>query len=195
MGEGCRSKTQGEKQGDFDRVHVNLCLFVSEAKYPLGGFQGGGNDLVHVVVTILSEAADKKGVGFAGGKGFVVLVERFVFRARNGVVGIAGVLGIFADDGGAGVALAGEVLEFGDTSVGVLVGIVDDGDRLVLGNAGQLLVFETQGAVGQGSMAILKIGIDGASVDDGFGADPVANGEEVGVEFEADVGVVEHPLE
>lgn len=93
------------------------------------------------------------------------------------------------------MALAGEMLEFGDAGVGVVVGVVDHGNRLVLGDAGQVLVFEAQGAVGQGAMAIIEVGVDGAGVDDGFGLEPVADGEEIGAEFEADVGVVEHPLE
>ena len=167
----------------------------SVAKYLLGGFQGSGDDLVHVVVTVLGEATDEEDVGFAGGKGFVALVKGFVFRARNGVVGIAGILGVFADDGGAGVALAGEMFEFGDASVGVVVRVVNDSDRLVLGEVRQLLVFETQGAVGKRAKAVVEIGIDRTGVDDGFGVDPVANGEEVSAEFEADIGVVEHPLE
>lgn len=165
------------------------------AKYPPGGFQGGGNHLVHVVVAVLGEAANEEDVRFAGGKGFVALVESFVFRARDGVVRIALSLGILTDNGGAGVALAGEMLKFRDAGVGVVIGIVDDGDWLVLGEGGQVLVFETQGAVGKRAKAVAEIGIDGTGVDDGFGIDPVANGEEIGAEFEADIGVVEHPLE
>lgn len=165
------------------------------AKDSLGGFQRGGDNLIHIVVAILSEAADKEDVGFTDGQRLVLLVQGFVLRARHGIVGIAGILRVFADDGGARVALAGEVFEFGDAGIGVVVGVVDYGNRLISGNSSQVLMLETKGAVGQGTMAIVEVGVDRSGVDDGFGFDLVANGEEVGTQLEADVGMIEHPLE
>ena len=168
----------------------------SETEDPISGFQRSGNNLVHVVVAVLGEATDEEDVAFMGGEGFITLVEGFIFRAGNRVVGIAFGLRVFADDGGAGMLLAGEMFKFGDAGVGVVVGVVDDSDRLVLGRVGQVLVFKAQGAVREGAVAVVEVGVDGAGVDDSFGVGLylVANGEEVGVQFEADIGVIEHPL-
>jgi len=105
---------------------------LADTKYPIRGFQGGSDNLIHIVVAVLSEAADKKDIGFACSELFITLVKVFVFWAWYGIVRITFGLRVFPNDRSAGVLLTREVLEFSDAGVSVVVGIVNYGDGLML---------------------------------------------------------------
>ena len=60
--------------------------------------QGGADNLIHIIVAILSKSANKNYVWFSIGKSFVFLIELFIFLARDRVVRIAFGLWIFTND-------------------------------------------------------------------------------------------------
>ena len=79
------------------------------------------HDLIHVVVLVGREPADEVHAFGGVGELLILAVERGVLRPRNRIVGIAFGARILVDQRGFRVLLPGDVLEFGDPGVGVVV--------------------------------------------------------------------------
>ena len=133
----------------------------------LEGVEGGGDDLVHVVVAVGGEATEKEGVWLGGGELSVFLITFASVRRGDGIVGFTAtlvVLGVFFDDGGLWMFLAGDVFDFDDARVVVIVWVVDlDGGLVEFG----VVSFrgELERAVGEIAVGIIEVLIDHACVD------------------------------
>src|SRR6185312_1777626 len=93
--------------------------------------QGLPCNLIHVVVTVRREPADKPDVFARGGKCFVALIELGAILARYRIRRIAVSARIFVGDAGFCMRLAGQMLVFGDPRVVVRLRIVNDRHSLV----------------------------------------------------------------
>ena len=96
------------------------------------GAQRLGDDLVHVEVLVVGEAAAEMDVAGALREGLVPCENSRIFGAWNRVIRVASGLWVLVDNAGPRMLLAGEVLKLGNARVGVVVGVVDDGCGLEL---------------------------------------------------------------
>src|SRR6185295_16118841 len=91
-----------------------------------------GDYLIHVVVLVGGQASCKMNPSRGGTELFVLLVKRRILGPGDRVVGVTAIAGILIHDAGLRVDLTGQLFELGDPSVLVIVGVVDNRDRLEL---------------------------------------------------------------
>ena len=65
--------------------------------------------------------------------------------------------------------MSGQVLEFGDPCIGMIVWIVDGPDRLMALDIRQIFMLEAQITVGRAAETIVEISVDRPGVDNLFG--------------------------
>lgn len=82
------------------------------------------------------------------------------------------------------MCFSGQVLEFGDACVFVVVWVVDRSDRLELLDSRQVFVFKGEAAVGKLSMAISEILVDLPAIYDVSGVRFVPDRFKVGIEVD-----------
>src|SRR5215212_424934 len=120
--------------------------------------------LVHVVILVGRQTAHEMYVFGRIGERLVFLVKLGVFGARDGVVRVAVLTRVLADDAGLGVLLTRQVLELGNARVGVVVGEVDRACLLVQRHI-EGLELELERPVRQLAVAVVEKGIYRACVD------------------------------
>src|SRR5450759_610564 len=98
-----------------------------------------------------------------------MLEECFVIRPRYRVIRIAFGFWIFPDHGSSRMGLPGQMFEFRDSGIGMIVRIVDCSDWLMARDIRQMLMFEAQTAVRQAPITIIEIGIDWPRIDNLLG--------------------------
>src|SRR6266481_326343 len=86
----------------------------------------------------------------------VLRISLRVLLSRNRVIGIAFSLRKFINDAGLAMLLPGEIFEFRDARVELLVGVINHGRRLV-NRAVVRFVFEFQRAIGKLAKTIFEI--------------------------------------
>src|SRR5204863_829124 len=87
--------------------------------------------LVHIIILISGEPADEMHPGF-GGECEILLVELTILASRDRIIGITFRAGVFVDDAGLRVLLAGQVFELSYACELVIVRIVYDRNGLIL---------------------------------------------------------------
>src|SRR5450631_4467597 len=86
-------------------------------------------------------------VGLRRGQGCILLEECFVIRPRYRLIRIAFGFWIFPDHRSSRVGLPGQMFEFRDSGIGMIVGIIDCSNWLMACNIRQMFMFEAQTAV------------------------------------------------
>ena len=113
-----------------------LSLGCTLVQLAFAAVQHGGDNLIHVVILILTQASAEDDLRLGVGQLLVLGVERAVLLVVHRVVGfIAGLpLGaVLAADDGLGLGAELKVLVLDDAGVGRLgVGVVDDGVALIV---------------------------------------------------------------
>src|SRR6185503_1756007 len=121
--------------------------------------QSLGHDLVHVVVLVRRQTADKVNVRSPVGTRFIARVQFRVLFTRNRIVSIALRLLKLVNDARLRVFLSGQILEFRNARVEMLVWIIQYRRRLINRDV-VCFVFELERPVRQLAVAIVKVRID-----------------------------------
>src|SRR5258706_1811766 len=156
------------------------------------GREGGADDLIHVVIAILGEPTHESHVWARVRSRLVALEQQLVLSSRNRIEGLPVRLRVFAHDRRALVRLAGEVLEFRDSRVGVIVRIVDRRHFLKSAHAGKMLVLEFHRAIRKSAIAEVEVRVDRPRVHEMAIAQRVAHRGEVDSGLVRDKRVLEH---
>lgn len=161
--------------------------------------QGAGDGLVHVVVSVVAEAAEEMNVGIFRAGGFEIpAVQGGVFLSGNGVVGLVHAAaigrGILERNHGAGRLVVEKVLVFADAGEIVVFRVVDHGIRL----EEFAVVFaepELDAPIGQIAETPVHEFIHGAGVEDAAVAVFALHVVPGGAEADRDVFMIEHAFE
>jgi hypothetical protein len=108
------------------------------------------------------KAADKMHVGLSQGQGGITPEECLVVRPRYRLIRIAFGFRIFPDHRSSPMRLPGQMFEFRDAGIGMIVRIVDRSDALMAYDIRQMLMFEAEIAVRQVAVTIIEIRVDWA---------------------------------
>ena len=122
------------------------------------------HDLIHVVVLVSRQAAHKMDTPRRFREFLVLLVKQAVLSARNWIIRVALACRVFVNDARFGVLLARQVLKLGDASISMIVGIVNNRNRLET-FARQSLMLEFQAAIRQLAETVFEIFVNRAGKD------------------------------
>ena len=144
-------------------------------QFALTAVQHSGDNLIHVVVLILTQTAAEDDLRLGLGQLFVLGIQCAVFGIVDGVVRLVAGLplgGILAADNRFGQVVAVLVLAELEPFMlddagprGLAVGVVDGGVALKAGLVEQLIL-KPDGAILQRAELVVKVGINGAGVND-----------------------------
>ena len=165
-----------------------------------GHFEGGGDGVVHVGVSVLRQSSSKEHAAFARRQFAVLAVEGSVAAVVHGIVGLLArreVVGIFVGDDGGWLLAKLEVLVLNRPRIWhFALGVVHHGVALEVGR-GEVLVLEAQAAVVEVTEAVAVELVDAPREQDFFGFRfefaPVV--EEIRVELQVYFSVIEQGVD
>ena len=160
----------------FTLLPFAFCAFACTlVQLAFAAVQHGGDNLIHVVVLIFAQTATEDDLRLGLGQLFVLGIQCAVFGIVDGVVWLIAGLplgGILSADDRFGQVVAVLVLAELEPFMlddagprGLTVGVVDSGVALEAGLV-QQVVLKADRAVFQRAQLVVKVGINGAGVDD-----------------------------
>src|SRR4051795_1778180 len=145
------SESSGAIASALGRNQCGIGRFGGDARlclpYPPKGRECLAYDLIHVVILVGSEPAHEVYAGLPGRQCLILPIKRAIFLARDRVVGIAHIAGVFVSHSRAGMNLACQVLVFADAGERFVPRVVHDRNFL-MPLLGKGYVLETKRPVG-----------------------------------------------